>query len=82
VILHHHAAIEGEARSEVEQCIQIVQAANAVSHMLGHGHPEGYPDHTPVLERALRNLGVSERLLPRFVEETAALYREQQSLLG
>lgn len=82
VILNHHATIEGEARSEVEQCIQIVQAANAVSHMLGHGHPEGYPDHTPVLERALRNLGVSGRLLPRFVDETAALYREQQSLLG
>ena len=82
VILRHHAPIDGEARSEVEQCIQIVQAANAVAHMLGHGHPEGYPDHTPVVERALRELGVSERLLPRLIEETEQLYREQQSILG
>ena len=60
VILHHHDPLGDTLSGLTEEKTAIVQAADAVAHLIGYGHPEGYPDQTEAVASALNRLGIKD----------------------
>lgn len=86
VLLHHHDPIELKSSNtqanSLADCLgdelalktAIVQAANLVSHAVGVGHPEGYPEQGQEATQRLLDLGLTQEAALAFIEETQAVY--------
>ena len=75
-ILHHHDEIPAEGRSDLDEKTLIIQAADLVSHALGYGHPEGYPDCMEPANKALAALGFTMGDATKVIEDVGAAYSE------
>ena len=80
VILHHHDPIEPPLESDVEEKTGIVILANYISHQMGYGHLEGYPDLEEPRNKLAEILGLTEDKLQGIREATQIAFDEQSQL--
>ena len=60
VILHHHDALPEKIENELQEKTLLINFADALSHSLGHGHEEGYPDNSEHIKKLSKLFGLSD----------------------
>jgi len=80
VILHHHDPLGDTLGSPTEEKTAIVQAADSIAHLIGYGHPDGYPDQTEVVAAALNRLGIKDGDQAKVVEQIKEAFAAQSSV--
>ena len=80
VILHHHDPIEAAPENELEEKTLVIQLGNAISHCMGFGHGEGYPDLQEAVYEYAGKLGISQEDTDKMQEEIKELFEQQQSV--
>ena len=81
-ILYHHEEIKNISEASLKHKVLIVQTANAIAHVLGYGHLEGYPDQTDALIKYWAILDLAPDSLEETKEEVQKLYSEQIAIIG
>lgn len=79
VLLHHHDPVESPITDPMMIKTAIVQAADLVSHAVGVGHPEGYPELQSQAEWALVALGMPADKATDFIGVARDIYSPQAS---
>ena len=80
VILHHHDPLGDTVSGPTEEKTAIVQAADAVAHLIGYGHPDGYPDQTENVAVALNRLGIKGEDQAKMIEQIKEAFAAQSSV--
>jgi len=80
VILHHHDPLGDTLSGVTEEKTAIVQAADAIAHTIGYGHPEGYPDQAENVVIALNRLGIKDGDQAKMIEQIKDAYAAQSSV--
>ncbi len=79
-ILHHHDPLPDAATTPTEEKTALVQAADAIAHLLGFGHPDGYPDQTEHVTACLNRLGITAENQPKIIEQIKDAFAQQSSV--
>ncbi|MCC6221839.1 MAG: HDOD domain-containing protein [Deltaproteobacteria bacterium] len=79
VILHHHDQLEAPLDTTLDQKTAIVQFANCMSHVLGHGNLEGFMDYSGLLASTGNLLGLNPADITELSEKTNTTFMEQSS---
>lgn len=81
VILHHHDPIpDGPLNTEAEKTL-IIQTADAIAHVLGKGHQEGYPDLRADALKGAARLGLAEPDAIKLIEEIDEAFKQSGGAL-
>lgn len=80
VILHHHDPLGDTPSGLTDEKTAIVQAADAVSHFIGYGHPEGYPDQSQIVAAALNRLGIKDGEQEKVILQIKDAFAAQSSV--
>lgn len=80
VILHHHDPLGDSVSSSADEKTAIVQAADSIAHLLGFGHPEGYPDQTENVAANLNRLGIPAAEHEKVIEQIKEAFGQQASV--
>ncbi len=80
VILHHHDPLGDSLQNAAEEKTAIVQAADAIAHFLGYGHPEGYPSQEENVATCLSRLGIKPEEQATIVEQIKESFAAQASV--
>jgi HD-like signal output (HDOD) protein len=76
VILHHHDELSFPFEDEIDEQTALVSLADCIAHVLGFGHPEGYPDLGPEALRIAEMFGLKEEELEPIAEEIREAFAE------
>jgi HD-like signal output (HDOD) protein len=79
VILHHHDPMGDTVSGPTEEKTAIVQAADAIAHLIGYGHPEGYPDQAEHVAACLARLGIKGDDQAKTIEGIKEAFAAQSS---
>jgi len=80
VILHHHDPMPDAPQNIAEEKTAIVQAADAIAHHLGFGHPDGYPDQAENVSICLNRLSVKLEDQQKLIEQVKENFAAQSSV--
>jgi HD-like signal output (HDOD) protein len=80
VILHHHEEITPPLLTVQNELIVFVQTANYISHHLGYGHFEGYPELTSYMYQSAAKLNLDEAETDALVSQINEIYIDHQSV--
>lgn len=78
-ILHHHDPIPTPIKNELWEKIAIVQAADLLTHCMGRGHVEGYPDCKPLAIETFAKLGIDKQTFETMLEDINNIFKETSS---
>lgn len=82
VILHHHDPMDDTISDIGEEKTAVVIAADLVAHKLGFGHPNGFPDCTEEMTKALLRVGFDQSLHETFLNEVKEGFEQQASVFN
>jgi len=80
VILHHHDPLGETTQNIAEEKTAIIQAADAIAHHLGFGHPEGYPEQTENVAVCLTRIGIKGDDQAKLIEQIKENFAAQSSV--
>jgi HD-like signal output (HDOD) protein len=82
VILRHHDEVKDASRNGIDEKAAIIQAADLMTHVLGFGHPEGYPDCRPAAMQTMAKLGFDAAGIHALEEEIRNEASLSKAVLG
>lgn len=81
-ILHHHDMTPDQMTEPCHEKTLIVQFADLISHKLGYGHEEGFPDFSEEIKTLADFFKLNENDLAQIQEGVKKTFEEMGSLLG
>lgn len=82
VILHHHDPLGDDLSGPTDEKTAIVQAADAIGHLLGFGHQEGYPDQSENAAAYLSRLDITGADQQKLIDQIKASTAQQSSVFN
>jgi HD-like signal output (HDOD) protein len=79
IILHSHDPFEAPVSNSADEKTLVIQYADSIAHIIGHGHLPGYPDLTEKAEECRKLLNVPQELHERLFETVKTAFSEQAS---
>lgn len=81
-ILHHHDPFGGSLEGQLQEKTAYVYVADLITHKLGYGHLEGYPEQQEQLLAACNKLEIPEEELEELTTEVEELFGESGGVFG
>ena len=82
VILHHHDSDFNNLDPVLKEKTTLVYLGDLLSHVLGHGHNEGYPDLSAELGKTAASVGIEENTLAKLKEDISRMLDDTAAIFG